>query len=161
MGDLNELRGRIRAAILADEAQTIARLTADAALSEADRAAIGQRALSLVEKVRAALATEEYQIRRTEVVGPSVSGELALHSTIAVLVAMGAILIYVWFRFEWQFAIAAITSPSSAGGIGSSGRRWLGGTGMSMRCADRIAITLVPSNGTRPVSISYSIAPSA
>jgi len=54
MGDLNELRGRIRAAILADEAQTIARLKADAELSEADRAAIGQRALKLVEKVRAA-----------------------------------------------------------------------------------------------------------
>jgi RHH-type proline utilization regulon transcriptional repressor/proline dehydrogenase/delta 1-pyrroline-5-carboxylate dehydrogenase len=53
MGDLNELRSRIRAAILADEAQTIARLKADAALSPEDRAAIGVRALKLVEKVRA------------------------------------------------------------------------------------------------------------
>lgn len=54
MDDLNELRGRIRAAILADETETIARLKADAGLSDADRAAIGQRALKLVEKVRAA-----------------------------------------------------------------------------------------------------------
>lgn len=48
MGDLNELRSRIRAAILADEAQTIARLKADAALSADERAAIGARALKLV-----------------------------------------------------------------------------------------------------------------
>ncbi len=54
MSDLNELRGRIRAAILADEAETIARLTVDAALTQADRAAIGRRAQQLVEKVRAA-----------------------------------------------------------------------------------------------------------
>jgi len=65
-----------------------------------------------VERVRDALADENYEIRRTEIVGPSVSGELAWHGTIAVLVALGAILIYVWFRFEWQFALAAITTTT-------------------------------------------------
>ncbi|WP_421760118.1 protein translocase subunit SecD [Devosia sp.] len=65
-----------------------------------------------VEKVRTALAGENYTIRRTETVGPSVSGELTLHGTIAVLVALGAILCYVWFRFEWQFALAAITTTT-------------------------------------------------
>jgi SecD/SecF fusion protein len=65
-----------------------------------------------VNKVRDALAKEDYQIRRTETVGPSVSGELATHGTIAVLVAMGCILIYVWFRIEWQFALAAITTTT-------------------------------------------------
>ena len=65
-----------------------------------------------VEKVRAALAGENYSIRRTETVGPSVSGELTLHGTIAVLVALVAILCYVWFRFEWQFALAAITTTT-------------------------------------------------
>ena len=40
------------------------------------------------------------------------SGELTLHGTIAVLVAMVAILCYVWFRFEWQFALAAITTTA-------------------------------------------------
>ncbi|HVW92233.1 MAG TPA: protein translocase subunit SecF, partial [Devosia sp.] len=48
----------------------------------------------------------------TETVGPQVSGELTTHGVIAVLVAMGAILIYVWFRFEWQFALAAITTTT-------------------------------------------------
>jgi SecD/SecF fusion protein len=65
-----------------------------------------------ITKVGQALAAKNYEIRRTETVGPSVSGELALHGTIAVLVAMVAILIYVWFRFEWQFAIAAITTTT-------------------------------------------------
>ncbi|MEO6015089.1 MAG: protein translocase subunit SecD [Devosia sp.] len=65
-----------------------------------------------VEKVRAALVDEHYDIRRIETVGPQVSGELTTKGIIAVLVAMGAILIYVWFRFEWQFALAAITTTA-------------------------------------------------
>jgi SecD/SecF fusion protein len=65
-----------------------------------------------VEKVRTALATEAYDIRRSEAVSGTVSGELAFAGTVAVLVALVAILIYVWFRFEWQFALAAITTTS-------------------------------------------------
>jgi RHH-type proline utilization regulon transcriptional repressor/proline dehydrogenase/delta 1-pyrroline-5-carboxylate dehydrogenase len=52
MADLDELRSRIRAAILADEADTVARLSADAQLSAADRTAIGTQATALVEQVR-------------------------------------------------------------------------------------------------------------
>ncbi|RYE86058.1 MAG: protein translocase subunit SecD, partial [Hyphomicrobiales bacterium] len=65
-----------------------------------------------VEKVREALATENYDVRRTEAVSGTVSGELAVAGTIAVIVALVAIMIYVWFRFEWQFALAAITTMS-------------------------------------------------
>ncbi|MEO8756898.1 MAG: protein translocase subunit SecD [Devosia sp.] len=65
-----------------------------------------------VEKVRTALATENYEIRRTETVGPQVSGELTTRGIMAVFVALVAILIYVWFRFEWQFALAAITTTT-------------------------------------------------
>ncbi|HEY4200493.1 MAG TPA: protein translocase subunit SecD [Devosiaceae bacterium] len=65
-----------------------------------------------VNKVRDALSADSYEIRRTETVGPSVSDELATSSTIAVLIALGCILIYVWFRFEWQFALAAITTTT-------------------------------------------------
>ena len=54
MDKLAELRGRIRAAIYSDEAETLARLTADAGLDDAARASIGARAEALVEKVRAA-----------------------------------------------------------------------------------------------------------
>ncbi len=62
---------------------------------------------SVIAKVRGDLETD-YTIQRVEVVGPTVSGELARAGTIAVLAALFAILIYIWFRFEWQFALGAI-----------------------------------------------------
>jgi preprotein translocase subunit SecF len=49
-----------------------------------------------------------YDIRRTEFVGPTVGAELAEKGILAVVCAILAIMIYIWFRFEWQFAIAAI-----------------------------------------------------
>lgn len=65
-----------------------------------------------VAKVRDALATENYTVRSTEAVSGTVSGELAWKGVIAVIVALGAILIYIWFRFEWQFALAAVVTTS-------------------------------------------------
>ncbi len=62
---------------------------------------------SVIAKVRGDLESD-YTIRRVEVVGPTVSGELARAGTIAVLASLFAILIYIWFRFEWQFAVGAI-----------------------------------------------------
>ena len=62
-----------------------------------------------IAKVKQALG-DEVEYRRIEVVGPTVSNELIAGGTIAVVVAMIGILIYVWFRFEWQFAVAAIAS---------------------------------------------------
>ncbi len=62
-----------------------------------------------IGKVKQALGnTVEY--RRVEIVGPTISGELIAGGTIAVVVALLGILIYVWFRFEWQFAVSAIAS---------------------------------------------------
>ncbi|MBI6628383.1 protein translocase subunit SecF [Pontibaca salina] len=43
-----------------------------------------------------------------ESVGPKVSGELIKTAILAVVLAMGAVLIYVWLRFEWQFAVGAV-----------------------------------------------------
>ncbi|WP_163272019.1 protein translocase subunit SecDF [Chelativorans alearense] len=62
---------------------------------------------SVITKVRSELESD-YTFRRVEVVGPTVSGELARAGTIAVLVSLLAILIYIWLRFEWQFAVGAI-----------------------------------------------------
>lgn len=52
--------------------------------------------------------SEDYTFRRVEVVGPTVSSELAQTGTIAVIVSLLAIMLYIWFRFEWQFAIGAV-----------------------------------------------------
>ena len=60
-----------------------------------------------VQKVRDALGNE-VDYRRVEVVGPSVSNELLAYGTIGLVLAIGAILIYLWFRFEWQFALGAM-----------------------------------------------------
>ena len=60
-----------------------------------------------VQKVRDALG-DEVDYRRVEVVGPSVSTELLAYGTIGLVLAIGAILIYLWFRFEWQFALGAM-----------------------------------------------------
>ena len=65
-----------------------------------------------VAKVTQVLDEVDYEVRRTEAVSGTVSGELTVKGTIAVLIAMVAILIYVWFRFEWQFALAAITTTA-------------------------------------------------
>lgn len=61
----------------------------------------------VVAKLRATFEGE-YEFRRTEVVGPRVSGELVQSGTLGVILSLVAILIYLWFRFEWQFAIGAV-----------------------------------------------------
>jgi preprotein translocase SecF subunit len=48
--------------------------------------------------------------RRVEVVGPAVSSELRTTGVIAVLASIAAIVVYVWFRFEWQFALGAVVA---------------------------------------------------
>jgi preprotein translocase SecF subunit len=62
-----------------------------------------------VNKIKEALgAGVDY--RSVEVVGPKVSGELAQEGILAVVISLILVLFYVWFRFEWQFALGAIAS---------------------------------------------------
>ncbi|MGH6727429.1 MAG: protein translocase subunit SecF [Pseudolabrys sp.] len=60
-----------------------------------------------VTKARGALG-DAYNYRRVEVVGPRVSGELLSYGVIGLGLAIFCILIYLWFRFEWQFALGAM-----------------------------------------------------
>ncbi|MEN2495020.1 MAG: Protein translocase subunit SecF [Hyphomicrobiaceae bacterium hypho_1] len=53
---------------------------------------------------------ENYEKRRAETVGPTVSEELRTTGLIAVLCSVLAIICYVWFRFEWQFAVGAVVA---------------------------------------------------
>jgi preprotein translocase SecF subunit len=69
--------------------------------------------LAAVDQVKAALAErfgDGISYRRVEFVGPKVSADLLWASAQAMLYATIAILIYIWFRFEWQFAIGAIVA---------------------------------------------------
>ena len=66
-----------------------------------------------VEAVRAAL-TEEYgdevDYRRVEFVGPKVGSELVVAGIQAVVFSVIAMLLYIWFRFEWQFGIGSVVA---------------------------------------------------
>jgi preprotein translocase subunit SecF len=69
--------------------------------------------LAAVERVRGALAErfgDDIDYRRVEFVGPKVSEDLLWAGTQATVYALIAILVYVWFRFEWQFAVGAIVA---------------------------------------------------
>ncbi|RLJ60256.1 protein translocase subunit secF [Litoreibacter meonggei] len=65
-----------------------------------------------IAAVEAALQTIDPQITfpSVESVGPKVSGELIQTAAIAVIMAITAVLIYIWLRFEWQFAVGAVVA---------------------------------------------------
>ena len=63
--------------------------------------------IAAIEAISSSLG-ETYDVRRTEFVGPTVGAELAEKGLLAVACALLAIMVYIWFRFEWQFSIAAI-----------------------------------------------------
>ena len=67
----------------------------------------GAADLDVVTLIRDTLG-DEVEYRRVEVVGPKVSGELIRSGTLAILAAIALVLIYIWFRFEWQFSVGAV-----------------------------------------------------
>lgn len=64
-----------------------------------------------VAKVKETLGSS-VEYRRTEFVGPKVSDELFWDGLTAVGLAILAILVYIWFRFEWQFGLGAVAALS-------------------------------------------------
>lgn len=66
---------------------------------------------STVDKVKSEFDSD-YDFRRVEIVGPTVSSELATTGMIGIGMSMIAMLIYIWFRFEWQFGVGAIVSTA-------------------------------------------------
>ena len=68
-----------------------------------------QEAITAIKDAIGDLANE---YRRTESVGPTIGAELIKAAILAVSLALGAILIYIWFRFEWQFGVGAVMALS-------------------------------------------------
>jgi preprotein translocase subunit SecF len=62
---------------------------------------------SAINKMRQAFS-DNYEFRSVDAVGPRVSGELVQKGTLGIVVSILAVLTYLWFRFEWQFAVGAI-----------------------------------------------------
>jgi preprotein translocase subunit SecF len=70
----------------------------------------GDRAqMEAVKQAQQALGPN-IEYRRIEVVGPTVGSELIRAGVLATVLALGAIMVYVWFRFEWQFGVGAMVS---------------------------------------------------
>jgi len=83
----------------------------NAALIRLEQSADGEQQQKAVADVKAALDKDygaPVSYRRIEVVGPKVSGDLVNAGVLAVVLAVVAMLIYVWFRFEWQFGVGSV-----------------------------------------------------
>ena len=65
-----------------------------------------------IEAIKSALLTvdKDMTFPSVESVGPKVSGELVLTAIYAVIAAIGAVLFYIWLRFEWQFSLGAVAA---------------------------------------------------
>lgn len=69
-------------------------------------------AAETINRIEAALSEVDPSITfpSVESVGPKVSGELIQTAVLAVLLAIGAVLFYIWLRFEWQFSLGAVAA---------------------------------------------------
>ena len=105
--DLSDIRARLSGLNIGDVQVQQFGQTSDVLIRVGSQEGGDNAEQTVVTKVRGELEND-YEFRRVETVGPTVSSELARQGTIGVIVALGLVLIYVWFRFEWQFAIGAI-----------------------------------------------------
>jgi preprotein translocase subunit SecF len=69
-------------------------------------------AAALQEALDAALGKGAYTILRTEAVGPKVGGELREKAAMAILLSFVAVLLYLAYRFEWRFGVAAVLATA-------------------------------------------------
>ncbi|MCC3305008.1 protein translocase subunit SecF [Sneathiella sp. HT1-7] len=67
-----------------------------------------QEAVTVIKQQLASDFGDEISYRRVEFVGPTVSEELVIAATEAVVVAVLAMLVYIWLRFEWHYSVGAV-----------------------------------------------------
>ncbi|MDQ0512315.1 protein translocase subunit SecF [Ancylobacter amanitiformis] len=90
--------GEVQIQAIGNDGEVLIRIAQQPGGEQAQQAVVG--------RVRAALG-EGVEYRRIEVVGPRVSQELLSYGIVGLMLAVLCILIYLWFRFEWQFALGA------------------------------------------------------
>ena len=110
--DLGEIRGILSDLDLGDVAVQEFGLPTDVLIRVESQPGGGDAQVAAIERVRQALLEETpgVEIRRVEVVGPKVSAELVMRGLTAVVLAMAAVLFYIWLRFEWQFSLGAVAA---------------------------------------------------
>lgn len=105
--DIGEIRATLDALNLGD-VQVVEFGAPDDVLIRVQRQEGGDEAQQRVIVLVQDTFGDTVDFRRTEVVGPRVSAELARNGVIGIGVALIGILIYLWFRFEWQYAVGAV-----------------------------------------------------
>ena len=69
-----------------------------------------KESIKTIDKVKDLISDKVEEFRRSEFVGPTISSELLWTGLKAIVFSLLAILIYVWFRFEWQFGCGAVVA---------------------------------------------------
>ena len=106
--DVEELRKRLSNVDLDDmNLQSIGETGDEVVLRAQAKNLDEKQQMAVINQIKTELAGE-YEYRRIELVGPQVGGELKKAGIIASLIAVLAISAYIWFRFEWQFAVGAL-----------------------------------------------------
>ena len=107
--NLADMRGKIGGLGLGDyDLQTFGQPT-DVLIRVQQQTGGDKEQLEAVEKIKKTLGTG-YEYRRVEYVGPKVGEELIRGGVIATVLALLSILVYVWFRFEWQFGVCGVVT---------------------------------------------------
>lgn len=105
--DISDIRSRLSALNLGDvQVQTFGAPN-DVLIRVEQQGEIADNDLNAVDKIKAELG-DGVEYRRVEVVGPKVSDELVEAGTLAITVAIFMMLVYIWFRFEWQFGVGSV-----------------------------------------------------
>ena len=106
--DLNNLRIEMNKLDLGEiQLQTIGNGN-DIVIRVQDKKNIQSKQTETIKVIKNSLNDKSVEYRRTEFVGPKVGGELVNAGIIAVIFSLIGILIYIWLRFQWNFAIGAI-----------------------------------------------------
>ena len=106
--DLNNLRMKMNKLDLGEiQLQTIGNGN-DIVIKVQDKKNNENTQTETIQIIKNSLSGESVEYRRAEFVGPKVGGELVNAGIIAVIFSLIGILIYIWIRFKWNFAIGAI-----------------------------------------------------
>jgi preprotein translocase subunit SecD len=110
--DLGQIRSLVNGMELGDVAVQSFGAATDVLVRVEEQAGDGDHQMAVADEVGQMLMAEipGTEIRRVEVVGPKVSGELLQVGILAIVLAVAAISVYIWLRFEWQFGAGAVLS---------------------------------------------------
>ena len=106
--NLNDLRIEMNKLDLGEiQLQTIGNQN-DVVIRVQEKQISSEKQSEAIEIIKNSLKESPVEYRRTEYVGPKVGGELVNAGIIAVIFSLFGILIYIWLRFQWNFALGAI-----------------------------------------------------